>query len=197
MQQLVSDSYKLVYKFEVTQVFKRRPEDNHAWIISTLPEQRDKTMKHKVAINGELIRPTANNSEKLIEAELAKKNCLMFIAMNLNIHKNMEEVEEAIKELFGAKNIANFYFPRHRDNSYNGIVNVECQFPTTYKQYVKKTIKLPNKYVKFTPHPCCMDGTNVLDEATMRKLDFLDVNTALANTVQAIQNKQQQEGRIL
>jgi hypothetical protein len=147
-------------------------------------------MKHKAAINGELIRPTTNNSEKLTEAELAKKNCLMLIAVNLNMNKTTEEIELSIKEILGDKNIVNFYFPKCRDNAHSGIVNVECQFPTTYKQHVKQTVKLHNKYVKFTPHPRSMDGANVPSEDTLRKFGFLDVNTALANTVQAIQNAQ-------
>jgi hypothetical protein len=35
-----------------------------------------------------------------------------------------------------------------------------------------------------------MDGANVPSKDTLRKFGFLDVNTALANTVQAIQNAQ-------
>jgi hypothetical protein len=59
-----------------------------------------------------------------------------------------------------------------------------------YKQYVKKTFKIHNKYVKFTPHPCNMDGANAPKEDLLRKFRFLDVNTTLANTVQDIQNAQ-------
>jgi hypothetical protein len=190
MQQIITDSYRRRYEFEVTQVIKSRLENNHAWLITTSPEQRNKTMKHKAAINGELIRPTTNNLEKLTEAELAKKNCLILIAVNLNMKKTTEEIELDIKEIMGDKIVVNFYFPRRRDNVHNGTVNVECQFPTTYKQYVKQTVKLHNKYVKFTPHPCSMDSANVPSKDTLRKFGFLDVNTALANTVQAIQNAQ-------
>jgi deoxyribodipyrimidine photolyase len=157
MQQMIVDSYRRRYEFEVTQVIKSKLEDSHAWIITTSPEQRNKTMKHKVAINGELIRSTTNNSEKLTKAELAKKNCLMLIAVNLNMHKTTEEVEHGIKEILGDKNVINLYFPKRRDNAHNGIVNVEYQFPTTYKQYVKQMVKLYNKYVKFTLHPRNMD----------------------------------------
>jgi hypothetical protein len=102
------------------------------------------------------------------------------------MNKSTEEVEQSIKDLFRAKDVANFYFPRRHDSSHSGTVNVECQFPTMYKQYVKKTFKIHNKYVKFMLHPRSMDGTNVLEEDMLRKFGFLDVNTALANTVQAI-----------
>jgi hypothetical protein len=91
-------------------VLKEKPKDNHAWIITTSPTLRDRVVNRKVAVNSELIYPTANNSEKLIEVEPAKKNCLMLIAINLNIHKNTEEVEQSIKDLFGNKKVANFYF---------------------------------------------------------------------------------------
>jgi hypothetical protein len=35
-----------------------------------------------------------------------------------------------------------------------------------------------------------MDGANAPEEDTLQKFGFLDVNTTLANTVQAIQNAQ-------
>jgi hypothetical protein len=156
MQQLVTDSYKRRREFEITQVLKVRPEDSHTWVITVSPEQRDRILKHKVAVNGELFHPTANTSEKLTEAELAKKNYLMLIAVNLNMNKTMEEVEQSIKDLLGAKNVANFYFPKCRDSTHSGTINLECQFSTTYKQFVKQTFKIHNKYVKFTPHPRSM-----------------------------------------
>ena len=106
------------------------------------------------------------------------------------MNKTTEEVEQGIKELLGAKNVVNLYCPRCCDNVHSGIVNVECRFPTTYKQFVKQTVKLHNKYIKFTPHLHSMDGTNVPNEETLCKFGFLDVNTTLANTVQAIQNAQ-------
>jgi hypothetical protein len=190
MQQMIADNYRRRYEFEVTQVIKNKLEDSHVWIITTSPKQRNKTMKHKVAINGDLICPTTNNLEKLTEAKLAKKNCLMLIAVNLNMYKTTEEVEHGIKEILGDKNVVNLYFPRRCDNAHSGTLNVECQFPTTYKQYVKQTVKLHNKYIKFTPHPRSMDRANVPSEETLWKFGFLDVNTALANTVQAIQNAQ-------
>ena len=187
---MIAHSYRQRYEFEVTQVIKSKLEDSHAWIITTSPKQHNKTMKHKVAINSEFIRPTTNNLENLTEAKLAKKNSLMLILVNLNIYKTIEEVEHGIKEILGDKNVVNFYFPRLHDSVHNGTVNVECQFPTTYKQYVKQMIKLYNKYVKFTPHPRSMDGANVPNEETLSKLGFLDVNTILANTIHAIQNAQ-------
>ena len=143
-------------------------------------------MKLKAAINGELIRPTTNKSKKLMEAKLAKKNYLMLIVVNLNMNKTTKEIELGIKEVLGDKNVVNFYFPRRCDNAHSGTVNIECQFPTTYKQHVKQTIKLHNKYVKFTPHSRSMDGANTPSKDTLRKFGFLDVNTTLANTVQAI-----------
>jgi hypothetical protein len=74
-------------------VLKAKPKDSHAWVITALPEQRYGVLKHKVAVNKELLYPTTNTSEKLTEAKLTKKNCLMFIAVNLNMNKSTEEVE--------------------------------------------------------------------------------------------------------
>ena len=37
MQQMITDSYRRKYDFEVTQVIKSKLENSHAWIITTLP----------------------------------------------------------------------------------------------------------------------------------------------------------------
>ncbi|HYP43196.1 MAG TPA: hypothetical protein VEQ18_04175 [Candidatus Nitrosocosmicus sp.] len=44
------------------------------------------------------------------------------------------------------------------------------------------------KYVEFTPHPKSLDGINAPTQEELASLGFLDVNTALANTVEAMEN---------
>ena len=43
MQQIITNSYRQRYEFEVTQVIKNKLEDSHAWFITTLPEQCNKS----------------------------------------------------------------------------------------------------------------------------------------------------------
>ena len=65
----------------------------------------------------------------MIEVELTKKNCLMLIVVNLNMHKTTKEVEHGIKELLGDKNVINLYFPKRYDNVHRGIVNMSINSP--------------------------------------------------------------------
>jgi hypothetical protein len=57
-----------------------------------------------------------------------------------------------------------------------------------YKKFVKKNTKLLGKYVEFTPHPKSLDGINAPSQIELSRLGFSDVNTALANTVEALEN---------
>ena len=45
------------------------------------------------------------------------------------------------------------------------------------------------KYVVFTPHPESLDGINAPSKEKLVRLGFSDVNTALANTIQALENR--------
>jgi predicted nucleic acid-binding Zn-ribbon protein len=42
--------------------------------------------------------------------------------------------------------------------------------------------------VEFTPHPRSLDGANAPTAAELTRLGFSDVNTALANTIEALEN---------
>ena len=60
--------------------------------------------------------------------------------------------------------------------------------PTTYKQYVTKTIKMLNHYVKFTPHPYSLNGLVAPSEQQLKEFGFTNINSALANTVESLRN---------
>jgi hypothetical protein len=49
---------------------------------------------------------------KLTAAAIARKNCLVLIAKNLNKGTNSAQVEEGLKTLIGEKNVISMYFPR-------------------------------------------------------------------------------------
>ena len=69
-----------------------------------------------------------------------------------------------------------------------GSCNVQCLNVAVYKKFYKKNEKILGKYVEFSPHPKSLDGTNAPTNEELIRLSFQDVNTALANTVEAIEN---------
>jgi hypothetical protein len=52
-------------------------------VIAASPDQQSRILRSAIATEGELIVPTPTK-EKLIAAMIAKKNCLVLIAKNLN-----------------------------------------------------------------------------------------------------------------
>jgi hypothetical protein len=57
-----------------------------------------------------------------------------------------------------------------------------------YKKFIRKNTKLLGKYTKFIPHPKSLDGINASSQDKWTRLGFSDVNTTLANTVEALEN---------
>ena len=57
-----------------------------------------------------------------------------------------------------------------------------------YTRSSQKNGKILGKYVEFCPHPKSLDGTNAPTNEELIRLGFQDVNTALANTVEEIEN---------
>jgi hypothetical protein len=58
-----------------------------------------------------LVIPTAA-ARRLIAKEVAKKNCLVLIAKNLNLTQPSFDVARCIKELLGEKLVVDIYFSR-------------------------------------------------------------------------------------
>ena len=57
-----------------------------------------------------------------------------------------------------------------------------------YKKYVKQNHPILGKYVEFSPHPRSLDGIDAPTTTELVRLGFSDVNTALANTIKALEN---------
>ena len=66
--------------------------------------------------------------------------------------------------------------------------NVQCLNAVVYKKFSKKNGKILGKYVEFSLHPQSLDGTNAPSNEELVRLGFQDVNTTLANTIEAIEN---------
>ena len=116
-----------------------------------------------------------------------KKNALIFIAKNLNKIKNIEELEEGIKKYMDEKNVVSVYF-RLEGDKHIGTCNVQCLNVAIYKKFSKKNEKILGKYVEFHPHLKSLDGVNAPTHDELVRLGFTDVNTALANTIEALKN---------
>ena len=69
-----------------------------------------------------------------------------------------------------------------------GSCNIQCLNAAVYKKYVKQNHFINGKYVEFSPHPKSLDGINAPSTTELTRLGFPDVNTALANTIQALKN---------
>jgi hypothetical protein len=127
------------------------------------------------------------STEKLSEDDKARKNAIMLIAKNLNKTKTTATLEEGIKKLFGKENVAGIFF-RLEKGKHVGFCNVQCLNAAVYKKYVKQNHLILGKYIEFFPHPRSLDGIDVPSPIELTRLGFSDVNTALANTIQAMEN---------
>ena len=150
LYKILKDSFKRNLEYEITQVQKAR-RDNHAFITTTSPEQRTEIIKGQVAIDRELLTLVITRLALLTEKERAKRNCLVLIVRNINKAKLVEEVEIVIKTTLGSNNMTNIFFPNKEGHLHSSTANAEVSTPATYKQYVKRNIKMLNHYVKFTP----------------------------------------------
>ena len=144
-------------------------------------------MRFSLAREGELIAPTPTRT-KLSTIKIAKRNCLVLIAKNLNKGIAPEQIEQGLKTLIGEKNVINVYFPRAEGDLHVGIANIELLNAYVYKKFVSKSHKLKNKYVKFNPHPRSLNGTTAPSKASLKEMGFCDVNTTLTSTVEALEN---------
>ena len=187
LSKIIKDSFRRGLEYEIMQVQKTAGE-THVFITAASPEQRDKILKFHVAIDGELLVPTATRPTRLTEQERTKRNCLVLIMRNINRARTITEVEAALQGLMGINNIASIYFPNRDEQLHGGTANVEVTTTVTYKQFVTKHVKMLNHYIKFTPHPRSLDGLAAPSEAQLKEFGFTDINNALAGTVEALRN---------
>ena len=186
-KEVVEESFKKGQKLEIPGVQKNLTE-TWAWLVAPTPTQAEKIMKYKATFRNEIIAPIIKSGERLTAHQLAKKNCLMLVLQGLKLTKTMEESLHEIKEIMGPKNITSSFFHKQRDNLHNGSVNIECLNPTVYRQFVNKTIRIHNSHVTFTPHPKSLEGTLPPTDEQQKLFGFCDINTALVNTLEALQN---------
>jgi hypothetical protein len=121
--QIIKDSFRRGHEFEVTQLNKGINED-HAYIVAASPEQKAKIQRYHISIDNGVVIPTVA-ARRLSAKEVAKKNCLVLIAKNLNLIQPSSDVARCIKELLGEKLVVDIYFSRAQGEMHNGTANVE------------------------------------------------------------------------
>ena len=186
-QEVLEESFKRGQELEITGVQKNVTE-TWAWLVAPTPAQAEKIVRFKATFRNEVIAPTIKTGEKLTINQLVKKNCLMLVLQGLKLTKTVEETLHKIKELMGARNVASSFFPKQRENLHSGSVNIECLNPTVYHQYINKTHKIHNSHVSFTPHPKSLEVTIPPTEDQQKQFGFCNINSALVNTLEALQN---------
>jgi hypothetical protein len=92
--QIVKDSFRRGFEYEVTQVNKNVNED-HAYVITTSPEQHEKILKYQISINNQVLTPNVT-AKRLTAKEVSKKNYLVLIGKNLNLSQLALEVMKCI-----------------------------------------------------------------------------------------------------
>ena len=148
----------------------------------------EKIGRNKIPILGELLTPVISSGEQLSRDDVVRRNCLVLLAKGLNLTKLTKPTTASLHTHFGTKNIVSVFYPRATGKTHHGVANVECLNFTVYKQHLRKSTRLQNKWVVFHPHPTSLDGSARPDDATLKKLGFTNVNNALADTIEALKN---------
>ena len=183
-EEVIMEGFKRKHNFEITHV--RKIEDqNYAWIVATSPEQVTNIRRNKITFGHECINVSMG---KPTGDDLAKKNALILIAKNLNRLKPKEILESEIRACMGDKNVLNVYFKNDAQGKLTGVCNIQCLSAAVYKKFVRKSHKICNKYVEFSPHPKSLVGISKPSTKELTRLGFNDVTTALADTVEAMEN---------
>ena len=185
-EEIVNEGFDRKYDYEITNIQKKK-EMSFAWVVATSPEQAKKISTYKISLHNEILDAKFTSKDKLTEDDKARKNALILIIRNLNKVKSTDEIEYGIKKHMGEKNVVNIFF-KIENGKHIGSCNVQCLNAAVYKKFVKKNTKLLGKYIEFTPHPKSLDGINAPSPTELTKLGFSDVNTALASTVEALEN---------
>jgi hypothetical protein len=166
---------------------QKNDEVEFAWIKTPSPEQAKRIKASKISFFNEILEVNFASSEKLSDDDKAKMNAVILIAKNLNKTKTTRALEEGIRKLFGEKNVVGIFF-RLEKGKHVGSCNVQCLNAAVYNKYVKQNHPILGKYVEFSPHPKSLDGIDAPSTSELSRLGFADVNTALANTIQALEN---------
>lgn len=156
--------------------------------LPLLPQSKSPKLAGTEFQVSELLSPVVPSEDKMSREDIIKRNCLVLIAKGLNLTKSTEITTDTLKTFIGPKNVSSIFYPRAKETMHNGVANIECLNATVYKQFLRKSVKLNGKWIELQPHPNSLNGSARPDDATLRKLGFANIDTAMANTIAALQN---------
>jgi hypothetical protein len=190
---VLEDSFDWNVEYEVTGVQKGKI-NSFAWVVAATPNQATKIKEHHIRVQQEVLHAIVSSSEvgrRRNEApdQKEKKDYLKLCLYNLPKCATMEMITHAIKEKMGAKNIVDIYYHASEGQRHSRKANVECLNPIVYKQFLDKTIPILGSYVEFIPHPKSLEGSSPPSEEKLKLYGFCNNNTALINTIEALENK--------
>ena len=144
--------------------------------------------RNKIPVFGVFFTPIISSGDQLSRNDIVRRNCLVLLAKGLNFTKLIEPTTASLHAHFGTKNIVSVFYPRSTGKIHHNIANVKCLNSVVFKQHLRKSARLQNKWVTFHPHSNSLDRNALPNDATLKKLKFTDVNNALANTIEALKN---------
>ena len=74
---------------------------------------------------------------------------------------------------------------------------MQCLNPTIYKQFLNRTMEIYGKYITFAFHPRSLEGSAPPTKGEQERFGFNDISSALAGTIEAIQNALQPQSKPL
>lgn len=148
----------------------------------------EKIGRNKIPVLGEFLTPVISSGDQLSRDDVVRRNCLVLLAKGFNLTKLIEPTTASLHAHFGTKNIVSVFYSRSTNKIHHDIANVEYLNSAVFKQYLRKSTKLQNKWVTFHPQSNSLDRNARPDDVTLKKLRFTDVNNALADTSEALKN---------
>jgi hypothetical protein len=125
-EKIVEESFARATKYEITNIQKKK-ENLFAWVVASSLEQAQRMKENQFTYNNKILDGKLADRSLTSKNDIARKNALIPIAKNLNKAKNVQEIEESIKEHMGAKNTVNFFFKRDEKNDKHlGSCNIQC-----------------------------------------------------------------------
>ena len=189
LAEVIYSSFCRGQEFEIIQVNKIQ-EDSVAYLTAATSKQCTKIFIHQMTFNHKILVLIIASQGALSRKEIQRRNCLTLIIKDCHIYYCASKVIIDLQKLMGDNNVVKTYYKNRvtKKDLLAGVCNLEVLNPTVYKQHVKTTAQIFNKYVTFKPHLRSLDGINEPLKEVLKEFGFLDVNNTIAGTVIALLN---------
>ena len=191
---VLESSFRRGHEFEVVDVQKSTPL-NHAYTVAPTPLQAKKIQDLHVSTHQEILEGQIKKGPTLTLEQKQRKEALTLTLYNLPILMCIDTTSLEICKILRTKNVVSIWFHKQDGLRHNGSANVECLNPYVYRKFVGKEVKISVHHVEITPHRRSLEGSEKPPKELLEKFGFDDTNTCLVNTIEAIQNQNQEEPR--